>query len=188
MKLKLILLGILASIYTMSNAQNLALKTNLLYDATTTLNLGAEVALAHRWTLDVSGNLNPWSFKGQKKFKLWMVQPEARYWFCEKFTGNFIGFHLMGGEFNAGNIKLPFGLAPTLKNHRYEGWYAGAGIVYGHQWILGKHWNLEGAIGAGYDYIKYDKYKCGNCGAKEDSGHTNYWGITKLTIAIVYLF
>ena len=40
----------------------LAVKSNLLYDATTTMNLGIEFGLAPKWTLDISGNYNPWTF------------------------------------------------------------------------------------------------------------------------------
>lgn len=42
--------------------QYLALKTNLLYDATTTPNLGLEVSMGKHFTLDVSGNYNPRNF------------------------------------------------------------------------------------------------------------------------------
>ena len=38
-----------------------AIKTNALYWATSTPNLGFEVGLAKKITLDVSGNYNPWS-------------------------------------------------------------------------------------------------------------------------------
>lgn len=41
----------------LASAQKAAIKTNLLYDATTTFNLGAEFALSPKWTLDVSGKL-----------------------------------------------------------------------------------------------------------------------------------
>ena len=40
-----------------ARAQDTAVKTNLLYDATATVNLGLEVGLAPKWTLDLSGNL-----------------------------------------------------------------------------------------------------------------------------------
>lgn len=171
-----------------SSAQDLGVKTNLLYDATTTMNLGVETALSRKWTLDVSGSLNPWTFNEGKKFKIWMLQPEARYWFCEKFNGHFIGFHAMGGEFNVNKADMPFGICPALKDHHYEGWYAGGGFVYGYQWLLSRHWNLEGAVGVGYDYIKFDKYRCGTCGTKLESGHTHYVGPTKLALSLEYLF
>ena len=41
-------------------AQKVALKSNLLYDATTTMNLGLEIGLVRKWTLDIPVNYNPW--------------------------------------------------------------------------------------------------------------------------------
>ena len=45
-----------------AGAQNVALKTNLPYAAAASANLGLEVGLAPRWTLDISGNYMPWKF------------------------------------------------------------------------------------------------------------------------------
>ena len=81
---------LLASVNT-SHAQKWAVKSNLLYDATATINLGVEAALGHRVTLDVSGNYNPWKF-GDARWKHWLVQPEVRYWLCESFNGHFFDF------------------------------------------------------------------------------------------------
>lgn len=103
------------------SAQNVAVKTNLLYDASATINLGTEIGLAPKWTLDLSANYNSWTFSENKKWKHWLAQPEARYWFCERFNGHFLGAHLLGGQYNWGGIKLPFGLFDDLENHRYEG-------------------------------------------------------------------
>ena len=62
-----------------AKAQTVAVKTNLVYDATATINAGLEVGLAPKWSLDLSGNLNAWSKDENTKWKYWMVQPEARY-------------------------------------------------------------------------------------------------------------
>ena len=117
-------------------AQKVALKTNLLYDATSTMNLGFEFGLSPKWTLDVSGNYNPWTFSKNKKWQHWLVQPEARYWFCNKMMGSFIGFHALGGSHNIGNVDLDFKFLGTdfskLKDYRYEGWFVGAGVAYGY--------------------------------------------------------
>lgn len=130
-------------------AQTLAVKTNLLYDATATINLGAEVALAPEWTLDISGNYNAWDFSNCRKWRHFLIQPEARYWLCEKFNGHFFGLHVHGGQFNTGNVNTPFGLFGDCRGRRHEGWYYGAGVSYGYQWVLGKRWNFELNIGAG---------------------------------------
>ena len=111
-----------------AGAQEMALKSNLLYDATSTINLGYEVALSHKMTLDIWANYNPWTLgnkwvglyenelsapspsasKRDVKLKHLLIQPELRWWTCEKFNGHFFGFHLHGGTFNIGALKLPF--------------------------------------------------------------------------------
>ena len=76
----LLIVGLFLSLGT--NGQGVAVKTNLLYDATATINAGVEVGLAKRWTLDFSGNYNNWEMSNNRQWKHWLVQPEARYWFC----------------------------------------------------------------------------------------------------------
>ena len=92
MKLKnyAILLSFLLGGSAFVKAQDIALKSNILYDASGTINLGAEVGLAPRWTLDVSGNYNGWVRSHGRTWKHWMLQPEARYWFCDRFTGHYM--------------------------------------------------------------------------------------------------
>lgn len=175
------------------SAQKVAVKTNLLYDALLTANAGIEVGLAPKWTLDVSGNINAWDFSNGKKWKHWLVQPEARYWFCQRFAGHFVGAHLIGGQFNVGHIDLPFKFLGTdfreLKDHRWQGWMAGAGVAYGYTYILDRHWSIEGEIGFGWIYSRYDLYRCAGCGMKlrENIPH-NYVGPTKAAINIIFNF
>lgn len=175
------------------SAQGIALKTNALYWGTTTPNLGIEVTLAPKWTLDLSGGYNPWTFSDNKKWKHWLVQPELRYWLCEKMGGHFLGLHIHGGQYNIGKVNTDFKLFGTdfskLKDFRFEGWFVGAGIAYGYAWMLSKHWNLETEIGLGYSYTRYDRYQCPECGSKlEDGKKHHYLGPTKAAINIVYVF
>lgn len=170
-----------------SYSQHFALKNNLLYDATLTPNLGMEIGLSKRITLEIGGGYNPFTFSNHKKFKHWLAQPEIRFWMCEKFNGTFFGIHAHGGEFSIANLDLPFGWLNQLKNHRYEGYLYGGGISIGHQWVLGKHWNLEASIGGGYARIEYDKYNCPECGPKIKSDHYNYFGVTRATLSFIYI-
>ena len=80
------------------SAQDFALKTNTLYWLTTTMNVEAEVALSNKWTADLSVAYNPWTFNDDKKMRLLLLQPEAKYWLCEKFEGHFVGLHLHGAQ------------------------------------------------------------------------------------------
>ena len=59
MKKVSILIVLVLGCFIESKAQKVALKSNLLYDATTTMNLGLEFGLARKWTLDVPVNYNP---------------------------------------------------------------------------------------------------------------------------------
>lgn len=158
-------------------AQDIAVKTNTLYWLTTTPNIGIEFALNDRWTLDLSGAYNPWTFKDDKKMRFWLAQPEARYWLCEKFEGHFVGVHAHGGQFYGGFDKK-----------RYDGYLAGGGLVYGYDWILSPHWNLEAAIGIGYAYLWYKESPRIHCIKCEQDKHKHYFGPTKAALTLIYMF
>ncbi|MFO3729033.1 MULTISPECIES: DUF3575 domain-containing protein [Butyricimonas] len=173
--------------------QKMAVKSNLLYDATATINAGMEFCLATRWTFDLSGNYNGWTISGDRKWKHWMMQPEARYWFCDRFAGHFLGAHALGGKYNIGNLKNSISFLGTdfskLTDRRYQGWFIGAGVAYGHSWILSKHWNFEAEIGVGYIYTHYDVYPCAECGTRLAKGRSHHYvGPTKAALNLVYLF
>lgn len=174
-------------------AQEVALKTNVVSDAFLNVNLGAEVSVAPRWSIDLTGDFNYWTLSEGKKWKHWMAQPEARYWFCEAMSGHFVGLHALGGEYNVGHVDVPVDFLGTnlknLKDHRYQGWFAGVGVAYGYSWLLAKHWSLEAEIGVGYVYTKFDQFECAGCGRKTQSGRKhNYVGPTKAAINLVYVF
>ena len=174
-----------------AKGQDVGLKTNLLSDGFLSPNLGIEVGLAPRWTLDLSGQVNFWDVN-RHKWKHWLAQPEARYWFCDRFSRHFLGFHALGGQFNIGNIKnnvkfLGVDYSP-LTDHRYQGWAVGAGVAYGYAFILGRHWNLELELGVGYAYLKFDKFECVECGRKVGDNDRHYIGPTKAAVNLVYVF
>ncbi|MCB6973924.1 MULTISPECIES: DUF3575 domain-containing protein [Butyricimonas] len=178
---------------TGAKCQKMAVKSNLLYDATATINAGMEFRLAPRWTFDLSGNYNGWTISGDRKWKHWMMQPEVRYWFCDRFAGHFLGAHALGGKYNIGNLKNSISFLGTdfskLTDRRYQGWFIGAGVAYGHSWILSKHWNFEAEIGVGYIYTRYDVYPCAECGTRLAKGRSHHYvGPTKAALNLVYLF
>ena len=172
---------------------DVAIKSNILYDLTATISAGIEVGLAPRWSIDVSGNFNAWTMKNDRRWKHYLVQPEVRYWLCDRFMGHFLALHLHGGQYNFGGIKNSINFLGTnlsnLTTHRYQGWFAGAGVAYGYAFVLGRHWNLELELGLGYAYTKYDAFECAGCGRKVETGITHHYvGPTKLALNLVYLF
>jgi len=168
--------------------QEMAVKTNLLYDATGTVNLGAEVGLAPQWSVDLSANYNAWDFAHHRKWRHLLIQPEVRYWFCNRFNGHFIGLHAHWNKFNIAHAKMPFGLWKEVRHRRYEGDLWGGGFSYGYHCPLSKHWGLEAVIGIGYARVHYKKYPCATCGRLLKEGNKNYFGPTKAALSFVYLF
>ena len=136
-----------------------AVKTNVAIDAVAIPNLGVEVGLSKKLTVDIPFYYNPWKYSDNKMLKLVMVQPE-----------------------------LPFSPFDDLKDFRYKGHFYGGGVSYGYQFVLGRHWNLGATIGLGYAYVRYKKYECEECGDMLEKSNKNYWGPTKAALNLIYIF
>lgn len=193
LEIKFVFLGVFLIFSTFLSAQKAMIKTNAIYWTTLTTNIGIELPVGEKFTTDWDFFLNPWTFSDNRKTKMMAVQPELRYWFCDRFNGHFLGAHLVGGIYNIGNVYAGFKLFGTdfgsLKDYRYEGWMTGIGVGYGYQWILSRHWSLEAELGLGYIYTRSDKFKCANCGKQiEDNKPHHYFGPTKTALNIIFAF
>ena len=192
-RIQLLSVLLLAVLSTMRlHSQDVAIKSNLVNDALLSPNLGVEIGLAEKWSLEIPAELNLWQV-GDHKWRHWFVQPEARYWFCRRFAGHFVGVHAIGGEYNFGHLGIDVNFLGSdfrkLRDRRYEGWGVGAGVAYGYAWPVHPHWNIEAEIGIGWIYTRFDSYPCRDCGRKIDDNRThNYVGPTKAAVNIVYLF
>ena len=159
MKKVSILIVLVLGCFIESKAQKVALKSNLLYDATTTMNLGLEFGLARKWTLDVPVNYNPWKPDNGRRLRHWGIQPEVRYWFCERFRRTFIGVHGHYADFNVGGFPDWSFISENMQNSRYQGYLYGGG----------------------------DKYPCRACGTKLKDSSKNYFGPTKASVSLIYV-
>lgn len=164
-------------------------KTDLLYAAASqTINVGAEIAVGRKTTLELSLGGNFWNKSGDRNDnrKLWhvMVRPELRYWLCERFNGHFLGVNATYGNYDISRHNI---LWLFDKEFRYDGNAWGMGITYGYHYMLNKHWGLELTVGVGFAAMSYDKYENRQNGAL--IGHENdfYFGPTRAGISIVYL-
>lgn len=142
-----------------------ALKINLLYGiATLTPNISAEVALSKRSTLELSYSNNPWKYKADlddnKKFLHGIASLEYRYWFCERFSGHFLGIHGFYSEYNISGYDVPLLFE---KEYRYKGNAYGGGVLYGYALPIGKMWNIEFTAGVDVFRMDYDRYRCVTC-------------------------
>lgn len=168
-------------------AQHTAVKTNALYWATTTPNLAFEQKVGRKWTAELAVGYNPFTFSDNKKLKHIAIQPEARYWLCSPFEGHFFGLHAIYSHYNAGGIKMPFGLFKNLRDYRFQGDMGAVGLGYGYSWMLpGNHWSIEAEIGLGVGITKYGKYECATCGSKVADEKKTFFMPTKAALSVVY--
>ena len=169
---KLVVLFVFALCILPANlcGQSLAIKSNLLYDLTTSLNLGGEIRCDDTHTFSLSVNYNPWNFSGNKKMKHFLVQPEYRKWLNEAFTGGFIGLQVHYALYNFGGM-LPWGF--------------GNGKMLGI-WMISPQWNMEAGISLGYAHLNYKRYGQPAGAPLIEKSNCNYWGLTQIGISVVY--
>lgn len=181
-----------------ANAQKVAIKTNALYWATATPNIGMEFAMGDRWTFELEGGYNPWNLDSNNmKVKHWLVSPEVRYWFCNSFQGHFIGINANYTQFNIGglpqgmpnlfvnlNTEVPM---PDLSVARIQGWAVGAGLTYGYAFPIARRWNMEFTVGYGLWYTEYDQFESRKCGLFQQSVGRLALGPATAGISFIYM-
>jgi hypothetical protein len=167
-----------------------ALKTNLLYAAgTLTPNLTVEFGTGLKTSLQLSASYNPWNRIGtlEKNDKLlhWVIRPEFRYWFCERFNGHFAGVHAFYNKYNISGKEIPF--VGFKKDFRYAGHAVGAGVNYGYHLLLDGRWGLEFSLGAGVAVMQYDRFECTLCSRKLEEKNRTWVGPTHASVSLIYI-
>ena len=159
----------------------IAAKTNLLVGAATVANLGFEIELGRKWSLDVPVYYSPYNITPTRKCRILATQPEVRFWPAKAGSGHFIGLHGTVGFFNI-----------AINDHgRYQdpdspAWGCGLGYGYALNFGANKNWGLEFNIGLGVVKYKYDVYYNRENGQKFDSGEGWWWGPTRAGITLTY--
>lgn len=162
----------------------IAIKTNLLWDAALCANLGVEIELWPKWSLDIPVWYSPYDITGRWRIRLLATQPEVRYWLKDAGVGHYFGVHATVAGFN---VSLNGDYRYQDPNHAAFG----AGIGYGYAFHLDKsrRWGLEAQIGVGYigyEWIKY--HNTGRNGAEVSRGKGTYWGVTRGGLTLAYNF
>jgi hypothetical protein len=158
-----------------------AIKANLLQLGMGVAGIGVEYPIGDRFSVDLPLTYSPYTIKNNWRIRTLSVQPEFRWWWKEQMRGHFLGLH---GHLAYYNLSWN-------KEYRYQDrngdtplW--GAGLSYGYSVLLGKRWNLEFTLGAGYTRLEYDIFYNVNNGAWYADETKNYWGITQAGISLVY--
>ena len=182
--------------YLFQSIRPFALKTNLLFDLATILNVEMEIPVAPRWS--IAGEvIFPWWLNKSKQncVQIFSGNIEARYWLKPKYsnqdialgnhnpmTGWFLG--LYGG---AGYYDLEW------NKKGYQGdFFIATGISAGYVAPLSRNLNLEFSLGLGYLKTNYDYYKAQQDTEqnwhliKQYSGNYTWIGPTKAKISLIW--
>ena len=168
-----------------------AVKTNLLYDVTTAINLGLELPIGERLSL-IGEFVMPWWLLENKQYALQVVNAnlETRVWYGDRsdrphLTGWFTGIYAGGGYFDV-----------EWGDKGYQGeFFVSTGIKVGYAHTIGKKGNLrmEYSIGGGYFSTSYSEY-APLLGLDDEwhllrqrSGNYTWIGPTRLNVSLVWL-
>lgn len=145
---RLIFLAVLSLSVQYAQAQYSAVRVNTLGLASGTVNTGVDVAVAPKWSLDVSGYWNPIALNSFR-VKTFAITAGVRNWRFEPHVGPFLGFHTTTAFYDCGG-----------RNHHFKGWLTGIGVSYGYSWLLSNRWNftLEAGLGCFYMRDRRQKY------------------------------
>lgn len=186
-----LLIAAFMAVGTLEAQNRWALKTNLLHDATASANLAVEWGFAKHWSAELSGSVNMWDLPNQLSLRHVIVQPEFRYWLCDRFNGWFFQANVFGG-YTPGtggfwDFSQYYEKFPNLKTFMLkEAIMMGLGGGVGYAVVLSRHWNLEIEFGLGYMYVRGDEF-WNNVKVLEAS-EFDYVGPTRVGITISYLF
>lgn len=160
-------------------AQIFAVRANALAALTATLDLGAEVSLADKWTVEASGYWNPVR-TASFATRFHAVQVGGRYWLYESFVGPFVGSQLSYVGYDLGS-----------RTRRYDGRAFGFGVSYGYSWMLSTRWNIAVEAGIGLFRTK-DTRRDPTVGDWDDEYlyHYRRWTLapSRLEVSFSYLF
>lgn len=176
---KLFILLLCAFAAHTASAQYSAVRVNALAALTGTLDLGAEVSVADKWTVEVAGRWNPIRTTSLST-NFHAVQLGSRYWLYESFVGHYIGQHILYADYDLGS-----------RHKRYNGRAVGVGVSYGYSWMLSKRWNISVEAGIGLFYTR-DTRRDPTVGDWDDEYiyHYRRWRLipSELGVSFNYLF
>lgn len=166
------------TVTTVSNGESIvpgiSLRTNLIYLASSTPNIGIDIPLSEHISVGGNAGLKVWSrwlpgdndSENPKKWRHILIAPEFRWWPKRVYEGWFTGADLIYTHYNVGGVTFPFGMYKTVKDHRLQGNFFGVGVFAGYSWYLNDRLRLEAEAGIGAGYNNADKYECVHCGAR----------------------
>ena len=63
----------------------------------------------------------------------------------------------------------------------------GAGLSYGCDWRVGRHWRIGISTGLSWVRLDYNRYNCGSCGIRNGHYIKNLVSITDVVVTLSYI-
>ena len=68
-------------------SQRVAVSVNALPAIDGAFEAGVSYAIGNKSTVELTGSLRPWKREEKYVNRYWLIQPEYKYWTCQKFNG-----------------------------------------------------------------------------------------------------
>ena len=154
----------------------LSLRANLLRWATLTPDLGVEWRVTPSVGVVVNGSWTSWTWNAAaRRYALWEVSPEARYYMGEEKRG-YLGAIYKAGEFH-------YKLSATGR----QGDLMGGGITGGYQLRLNNALSLDFNLAVGCLHADYEKYEViDGVRVRQGEESKNWWGPINAGVTLVW--
>lgn len=161
-------------------------KTNLPAIAFFMVNAAVEFDLAPHWSLTIPVYWSPFNYvHSDRKYRLLVAQPEARYWPRRQNSGFFIGAHVGGGYYN-----FAFGGENRYQDHDRNSPAYGGGISVGYRFRFtrSQRWLMEVTVGGGVYRLDYDIFDNVHNGLITGRRQRTFYGVDNAAVSIAYMF
>ena len=161
-----------------------AVRTNLLYDAFAVPTLGVEWRIDRNVGIKVDGSYAFWSKGHGKVQKMWVVNPEVR-WYLLRDKRFYVGVSGTVGGCNVYGYPVGRLLA---KYTGYQGDVWNAGVTVGYQLLLSRSLSIDFNLGLGYNRFDYDSFGIidGTRVYRAKSQSKDFWGPTQAGISLMW--
>lgn len=174
-------------------------KTNMLYDAALTPNVGLEIGLGKGWSIGGNVMYGWWSDRSRFYWRAFATELGVRKYFGSRALHRFGDRAGMAGHhvgLYAGIMTYDFELGGRgyICDYR-EDWGRYAGIDYGYSLPVTRNLNIDFTVGMGYAGGQYKEYLPAQVATPEkwhyvwqSTDKLHYFGPTKMEISLVWRF
>ena len=161
-----------------------AVRTNVLYDAFLLPTLGVEWRVNRDLGVKLDGSLSWWGGEHGRVQKMWLVNPEVRWYLLDK-KRFYVGVSGSYGEYNIYKYMLG---GIVSKDTGYQGKLWNAGLTAGYRLYLSRDFSIDFNLGLSYTRSEYDSFGMtdGVRVYKERNKSKHFWGPTQAGISLVW--